>query len=107
MNISKLCKFIKFTHRMEAANLLAKVSESAQEIYKENQGTKKLLLQQIQMFEGLLEDKSGREVAYRRIHYINNLIRDIQDYTQTPYNKDFDKIIIGLPEGICEGTRFL
>ena len=92
---------------MEAANLLSRVSERAQEIYKENQATKNLLLEQIQMFEGLLENKSGKEVAYRRVHYINNLIRDIEDYTKTPYNKDFDRVIIDLPQAIIDGMQIL
>lgn len=75
----------------------------ATELYNDNQTTKQLLLQQIQMFEKLLKDSNGREVAYRRVHYINRLIRDIEEYSRTAYNQHFKDIIIDLPSQVTTG----
>lgn len=100
MNTSKLCKFIGLFVEWRQRIYFHKFQKEPRKYSKKIRPLNKLLLEQIQMFEGLLEDKSGKEVAYRRVHYINNLIRDIEDYTKTPYNKDFDQIIVELPQGI-------
>lgn len=39
------------------------------------------------MFESLLNDKVGRELAYKRMHQIHSLIKDIKNYAKNKYEK--------------------
>jgi hypothetical protein len=66
---------------------MQEVADSANAIYKENQSTKRMLLEQIQMFDVLLKDRHGMEIAYRRMHHISDLIKEIEAFTKTKYNK--------------------
>lgn len=38
------------------------------------------LLNQIHMFEELLSDREGMEIAYRRMHHINHLVIEIEEF---------------------------
>lgn len=76
---------------------MQEVADSANAIYKENQSTKRMLLEQIQMFDVLLKDRHGMEIAYRRMHHISDLIKEIDAFTKTKYNNRLKDVIAEIP----------
>ena len=88
--------------RNDAAQLMAEVAQKANQIHQENQNTKKMLLEQIQMFEVLFKDRHGMEIAYRRMHHINDLVKEIEIFSQTKYNKCLKEVIIELPQQLIQ-----
>jgi Holliday junction resolvasome RuvABC ATP-dependent DNA helicase subunit len=63
-------------------------------MYTEKYATKKVLLEQMQMFEMLLDDKAGREIAYKRMHTINQLLREIDKFTKFHKNQSIRDIVV-------------
>lgn len=93
-------------YSQNASTLLAEVAEKATQLYTENEATRHMLLEQIQMFEALLNDKTGREIAYRRMHHINSLLKEIENFTQSKnYNKIQD-VIIDMPYQMIHGKYY-
>jgi len=79
------------------------VAKKANQIYAENQETKRTLLEQIDLYETLFEDRQGMEVAYRRMHHINKLVREIERFSETKYNKRLKDVIAEIPDQIAKG----
>lgn len=61
-----------------------------------------MLLEQIQMFEALFADRTGMQIAYRRMHHINSLVREIESFTETKYNKRLVDVVCDLPAEVCQ-----
>lgn len=56
------------------------------------------------MFDSLFDDKQGKEIAYRRMHQINSLVRDIEAFTETRYNRRLKEVICELPQELQNGN---
>jgi hypothetical protein len=76
---------------------MQEIADKANAIYKENQSTKRMLLEQIQMFDVLMKDRHGMEIAYRRMHHISDLIKEIEAFTRTKYNSRLKEVLIEIP----------
>lgn len=53
-----------------------------------------MLTEQIQIFESLLVDKTGREIAYRRMHSINKLIREIDSFVKLSSERSIRDVVM-------------
>ncbi|CAI2359526.1 unnamed protein product [Moneuplotes crassus] len=84
----------------KTTQIFQEVAQRANEIYKENQKSKQDLLDQISDYEALLQDRQGLEMAYRRMHEINHLVKDIETFCASKYNRKLRDIIIDLPSEI-------
>lgn len=82
---------------------MTEIASRANEIVEENHQTKEELMNQINSYEGLFEDRQGLEVAYRRMHEINHLIKDIEKFWDSQYNMNLKKVICTLPDEIHQG----
>lgn len=71
-------------------------------LYREKKSTKTMLLEQVQMFESLFKDKTGREIAYKRMHSINQLFREIDAFVKESNKQSIRDIAISEPELLGE-----
>ena len=75
-------------------NFLSQISSKINRVQNERKATRNLLLDQIQMFENLLNDKTGLEIAYRRMHKVNQLIRDIDSFISQITKNNIQNVVL-------------
>ena len=71
-------------------------------MYFEKKAAKKVLMEQIQMFEMLLGDKTGQEIAYKRMHSINQLTREIDQFIALHKKQSIKDMVIDEYLQICK-----
>ena len=78
----------------DSVNFLSQISSTINRVQNERKATRNLLLDQIQMFENLLNDKTGLEIAYRRMHKVNQLIRDIDSFISQITKNNIQNVVL-------------